>query len=224
MTDVTTLLQELAGTGAVEFAEHDLLLRIRRRRRVRTALTAATGLAAATAVAIGAYAAIPGHTVAPARPPVAIASTAVAMPTAPYECGVAFPAPTPGGKKDLVAVVTLTQQSISRTATGWTAVVRSKYLYQGGLPHPLIAGLPPKWIAVVGNGRMVGRATISTAAEPVELHPGQSNVVDAPMDIRSCAGGPLPTGAYQLYEDLPAPGKSTEPVVDTHPIGAIQLR
>ncbi|MER7246579.1 hypothetical protein [Kribbella sp. NPDC000426] len=95
---------------------------------------------------------------------------------------------------------------------------------RGGLPRPLIAGLPPKWIAVIADGRMVGRATVATTAEAVELQPRQSNVLDARIDVRSCTGGPLPTGSYQLYEDLPEPTKTTEPIVDTNPIGTIQLR
>ncbi|WP_427887232.1 hypothetical protein ACQHIV_30105 [Kribbella sp. GL6] len=223
MTDLKNLLEEMAGRSAApDLAEHELLPRIRRRRRVRAGLVGASGAAAVVVLAAGAYAALPGPTATPAGP--AATPSTVTMPIAPYECGVAFPAPTPGEKDHLVAVVTLTQKSVHRTSTGWSGVVRSKYLYQGGLPHPLIAGLPPRWIAVVGSGRMVGRATVSTTADQVELRPGQANVVDARIDVRSCTGGPLPTGSYQLYEDLPGPAKpSKKPVVDSNPIGEIQL-
>jgi hypothetical protein len=225
MTDLKNLLEDLAArAGDVELAEHDVVQRIRRRRRVRTALTGATGVATVAVLAVGAYAAIPSPTAAPASTSTP-ASLPVKMPLAPYECGVAFPAPKPVDEARRIEVVTLTQKSIRQTSTGWSGVVQSKFLYVGGMPYPVIGGLPPKWIAVVGNGRMVGRATVTTTAKHVELHPGQSNVVDARIEVRSCTGEPLPAGSYQLYQDLKAPTKPTkEPVVPIDPLGTLQLR
>ncbi|GAA1573846.1 MULTISPECIES: hypothetical protein [Kribbella] len=224
MTDVKNLLEELAGHGAgVELAEHDLLPRIRRRRRVRAGLVGASGVAAVAVLAVGAYAAMPGNATTPAGPASTVASTARPTAVAPYQCGDVFPAPDPTGSGRQVATVTLTQKSISRTAGGWSGSIRSKYQYHGGLPHPLIAGLPPQWVAVVRDGRMVGHATVSTTAKAVELRAGQSKVVDAGIAIRSCAGASLPAGSYLLYEDLSPTAKPSKSLVAAGPIGRLQL-
>ncbi|MGW7681459.1 hypothetical protein ACWGID_12010 [Kribbella sp. NPDC054772] len=229
MTDLRNLLEEMAGENAVKVDEGDILRRIRRRRRVRTSLAGASGLAAVAALAVGAYAVVPAGTTTPAGPTTAAgqATTAVATPrpapVAPYHCGDGFPAPEPVPSGRFVATVTLTQKTINRTATGWSGTIRAEYRYNGGLPHPLIAGLPPHWVAVVRDGRMVGHATVSTTAKVVELQAGQSQVVDAGIDIRACAGTSLPSGAYLLYEDLDPTAKRSKLLVETGPIGRLQL-
>lgn len=151
--------------------------------------------------------------------------TSIAFPATPFTCGVAFPAASSVGGR----TVTLTQQSIARSSTGWAGTVRSRYFNPGKLPYPLIAGLPPRNLAVVADGKMVGRAAVTTTAKPVELKAGAANTLTARIDIRSCAGDPLPAGSYLLYEDnVPSPGpvKPThgKPVVDTTPLGRIDLR
>ncbi|MFF0339073.1 hypothetical protein [Kribbella sp. NPDC004875] len=224
MTDLKNVFEELADGSAVGVDEHDVLCRIRRRRRVRSGLTAAAGVAAVAAVAVGAYAAIPGRTTTPVAGPVTTAlTTPRPAPVAPYQCGDGFPAPDPAGGSRQIATVTLTEKSISRTATGWSGSVRSTFRYNGGLPHPLIAGLPPKWAAVIHDGRMVGHATVSTRARPVELEAGRSRVVDAGIDIRSCTGTSLPSGEYLLYEDLDPTAKPSKDLVKSGPIGRLQL-